>query len=253
MPLSKFVRRLDTESRSLVMANPAASNPPLVDAVARVFDDQPVAVTIEDIPSESRDKIVVRREDEIVATSTVNEFLDSILLADADLYTTGTRSLSEADLPAVVEALEETRFRMEDESDANRAKRLFVAMSRYIEKLAADHTEGTLRTGFQYLSRLRDEHGTADAYRALGEAPVDVHVYGVPDRKPPADIDVTVHEGGSQPYRENWFVVFEPPEDEAEAGMALVCSRSGPNVWEGFWTSDGDLVEEIAHTIRSEL
>lgn len=253
MVLSKFVRRLDTESRSLVLANPAATNPPLVDAVARVFDDQPVSVTVEDIPTESRDQIVVRREDEVLARSTVNEFLDSILLADTDLYTSGARSLSEADLPAVMEALEGTRFTMDDDSDANRGKLLFVAMSRYIEKLAADHTGGTLRTGFQYLSRLRDEHGTAEAYRALGEAPVDVHVYGVPDMEPPEDIDVTVHEGESQSYRENWFVVFEPPETEPDAGMALVCSQLGPNSWDGFWTGDGDLVAEIAQAIRNDL
>lgn len=121
-----------------------------------------------------------------------------------------------------------------------------VAMSRVIERLAAESRGGTLRASFQRLSRITDEQGTERVYQTVGNSATNVHVYGVDDWNGPS-LPVTVHTGTSSEYRRSWFVVFTPPEgarpDTDHA--ALVALEDEPNLWDGFWTFRPKLVERI--------
>ncbi len=253
MPLADYISRLDSQAPTLVLANRKRTTQPMAELVASMFEDQPVEVRIDDVSEVPPDHMVVLREGSVVATSSVDEFLDSVLFADAERFTSGSRPLADADLPDVVAALEETSFVFGGTSTANTQKLLFIAISRYIERLAFESPGGRLRTGFQHLSRMGDEQGTAAVYRTLGNADLDVHVYGVPDWIPPADFGVTVHGGYTPEFRENWFVIYEPPPELDDSPMALLSNRHGDHGWRGFWTTDEGIVSELAAYVSTHL
>lgn len=225
----------------------------MVEIIEDLFDDQPVEVAIEDIPELPDDQLVLRQDEEIVATSPINEFLDSVLLTDSTGYVTGHLPLSEVAVPDVIRALEETTFKVDTYRKGNREKLLFIAISRYVEKLAFEGDGGTLRTGFQELSRMRDESGTAEVYKTLGQTDVDVHVYGVPDWVPGEDFGVTIHGGYDEEFSTNWFVVYEPPAEADHDGMAFLSTEIDSNQWEGFWSTDADLIAEISDYLAENL
>ena len=252
MTLAEYITELETDEPTLVMANRRRTTQPLLELVADMFDEQPVAVRVADLADVPEDQMVVLKGGEIIATSPINDFLDAVLFADATV-TTGERSLSDAGLPAVVEALAETKFVLEGAPSSNREKLLFIAISRYIERLAYEQPGGTLRVGFQHLSRMRDERGTESAYRQLGAADLDVHVYGVPDWVPDEEYGVTMHGGYTPEFRDNWFVIYESPAELEGEPMALVSNQVEDNRWRGFWTSDPDLVSELAGYVAENL
>ena len=86
----------------------------------------------------------------------------------------------------------------------------------------------------------------------------DVHVYGVAGSGP-VDLDVAVHTGTGDAYRDGWFVVFQPDEpagtdsNRDEGPIALVSLETEPRVWDGFWTADPDRAAEIAAFVDAEL
>lgn len=253
MALTDYISRTDTQESTLVLANRKRTTQPMVDLVASTFDDQPVEVRVDDIPDVPPDHMVVLDDGSVAASSSIDEFLDSVLFVDADRYTDGTRSLDDATLPDVIAALEDTTFILDGNAAANTQKLLFVAISRYIERLAYETPGGRLRTGFQHLSRMRDEQGTANVYRTLDGADLDVHVYGVPDWLPPAEYGLTVHGGHSSEFRENWFVIYEPPPELDEPAMALLSHEIDGGRWEGFWTSDEEIVSELSAYVSRNL
>ncbi|MHC3439018.1 hypothetical protein ACYJ1Y_13195 [Natrialbaceae archaeon A-gly3] len=112
--------------------------------------------------------------------------------------------------------------------------------------MAWEAGSGTLRSSFQRLSRIDDEVGTREVYDQLAETDVSVHIYGVPDRVP--ELEVTVHGGDSDVYRDAWFVIYRPNHLEnsptEERGAALVALETEPRVWNGFWTYDDDRVAD---------
>lgn len=253
MTLTDYVSAVESADSTLVVANRRRTTQPMVELVSGMFDDHPVEVRVDEIPSVPSDQMVVLRDGSKVASSGIDEFLDSIIFTERDRSADAVRSLREADLPDVLAALEDTRFVLDTSAPSAARRRLFVAISRYIEGLAFESSAGQLRTGFQHLSRMRDEGETAAAYRALGNTDLDVHVYGVPDWTPSSEFDVTVHGGDTPEYRENWFVVYEPPADRSERGMAFLSTRNGTREWHGFWTTSADTVSELSHYISTHL
>jgi len=182
----------------------------------------------------------------VIARSTLDELLESVLLINSDLYKTGAIDLNEVTLPDVLSGLDEVPFRLRGYPHSNKEKLLLIVVSRVIERIAAEAGGGTLRASFQRLSRLQDERGTREVYETLGNSGVDVHVYGVGDADPGVSLPVTVHEGRSSPYRRSWFVVFNPPPGaDAARSVALVALEDEPNVWDGFWTFRPKLVDRI--------
>ncbi|QHS17830.1 DICT sensory domain-containing protein [Halopenitus persicus] len=264
--LRAFIDRLDPPERSLVILNRSAP-----DAARRLLDglfaDQPVAVEELDSPDAGETDLVALVEDgEVLARSTVDELLSTILLVNSDLYKTGSRELDAVELPAVLDGLDDVPFRLRGYPESNKEKLLLITVSRVIERRAAEAGSGTLRSSFQYLSRLEDEAGTRTVYETVGRSGTDVHVYGIADWDPAAELPVTVHDGTSEEYRRSWFVVFRPSgasRDGAVAGdsgsesapgpAALVALEDERNVWDGFWTYRPDLVAEIDEHLRRAL
>jgi len=215
-------------------------------ALDRLFEKQPISVT--DGSSEQSDDIVAVRDGEIVATASADTLLRTVFLINSDVYTTGSRPLTETAFPDVLKAFEETPFRLRGYPESDSEKLLFIAASRGIERIAHAAGEGTLRVGFQAFSRLVDERGTYRVYEQLSETDLDVHIYGVEDTSLPAEFGFTPHAGTSRFYRRSWFVVFQPSSADGQpAGMFAV--EREPNEWKGFWTFHRQRVDSMDRII----
>ena len=205
-------------------------------------------------------------EGEVVAGSTLAELGEAVLFVNSDLYTTGSRGLSDIDLPAVITGLEDAQFTLRGYPESNRQKLLLITISRFIEHVAWSAGEGTLRSSFQRLSRLDDEAGTRAVYERVAEAGVDAHLYGVPDDLP-RDLDAVVHGGDAPDFTDSWFVVFRPPdgpkalgdgsltdvERGVRGGVALLAIEREPRVWEGIWSFDPGRLSELNRYVERNL
>lgn len=216
-----------------------------------LFEGQSVDVS-EDVREDVEENTVVLVKDgEIVAQSPLKALNDAILMVNSDLYSTGTIGLDEVTVPDVVDGLAGSRFRLRGYPESNSEKLVLILISRHIEQLAHQAGEGTIRSSFQKLSRIVDEKGTRRVYETLADSPVDVHVYGQPDRMPPVEFSVTAHGGYKDNFRDSWFVVYTPEETQKYA--ALVAIEVEPRTWEGFWTYEESLVSAIADDIKMRL
>lgn len=251
MSLLEFVESVDSPDRSLVVVN-RESPRPLQRMLEGMFEDQPVDVGEADVSEDVEDMVYLVEDDDIVATSSLVEIQESILLVNSDLYITGARGAGEVELPDVIEGLENVRFSLRGYPESNKEKFLLIVISRYIERIALDTGGGKHRASFQRLSRINDEQGTRAVYERLAETETDVHVYGMPDWTVPPEFGTTMHGGWSGDFRDSWFVVYVP-DDEAEPHAALVAVETEPRYWDGFWTFDSALVRDINRYVEREL
>lgn len=248
--LRSFAERTATHDRSLVVVN-STEPTPLTRLLEDAFDGQSVTVEVEEVPDSVTNLVVLVEDGAVVESSSLEELMDAYLLVNSDLYRTGTSGVDKYDAPGVLTGLHDQAFRLRGFPKSNKEKLLLVLMSRYIERLALDAGEGTLRSSFQRLSRLDDERGTKQVYERLVTAGVETHVYGVPDADPASLPEgLRVHTGTTPVYRDSWFVVFDPEDDGDPA--ALVAILDGDNEWLGRWTFDPDLVGEVA-TLVAEV
>jgi len=252
--LRAFFDEIEAPDRNLVVLDRESPDP------ARNMLDSLLAgqsVSISDVDTggaadAESDIVALVEDDEILARSTLDELLESVLLINSDLYKTGAIDLGDVDLPDVLQGLDEVPFRLRGYPASNKEKLLLIIVSRVIERIAAE-TGGTLRASFQRLSRLVDERGTYEVYETLSNGGVDVHLYGVGDANPAETLPVTVHTGTSYPYRRSWFVVFRPPAGGPGDHAALLALEDEPNVWDGFWTFRPDLVDRIERHIADHI
>ena len=250
--LRSFFDELETPDRHLVLLN-RSSPGPVRSLLDSLLDGQPVSVSEADVDSADDDVVALVEDGAVIAESPLDELLESVLLINSDLYTTGGIELDEVALPAVFEGLDEVPFRVRGYPASNKEKLLLIIISRVIERIAAEHGAGTLRASFQRLSRIDDERGTRSVYERVAENGVDVHVYGVGDADSVSALPVTVHTGTSYPYQRSWFVVFTPPEDRGGDHVALLALEDEPNVWDGFWTFRPELVTRIERYISEHV
>lgn len=230
-----------------VHVDPDACVAPVRETLDRIFENQPVSIT--ETPAGQSGDIVVVRDGDVVASSSAEELLRSVLLVNSDVYITGSRDLTETELPDVLKALEETPLRLRGYPASDSEKLLLITVSRAIERLAYETGAGTVRVGFQRFSRLVEEPGTYRVYDQLCETDLDVHAYGIRDAPPP-EFDLDVHTGSSPVYRRCWFVVFEPSSlDEQSAGVFAI--EREPNRWDGFWTFRPQRVRSIDRAIET--
>ena len=249
-----------------IQVDPSASVVPLQDALSRLFDDQPVSVTtaekgiaelVEDAESvdsaaelvDPNDEVAVVRDGAVAATASVDALMESLLLINSDVYITGSRGLSDAALPPILQALHDLPFQLQGFPDSDTEKLLLVAVSRAIERRALDAGRGTLRVGFQRLSRLVDEAGTRRVYERLAETDLAVHAYGVGDTALPDSLSVTAQTGTTELHRRGWFVVFQPPAASDAEPAALYAIEVGDNCWDGFWTYTPERVKGISEVV----
>jgi len=225
-----------------IRVNSAAIDVPIRESLNRLFDKQPVTVT--DAPDTQAADIVVERDGEPVARSSAEALLQSVLLVNSDVYITGSRGLTETELPEVLEALQEIPFLVRGYPESDSEKMLLLSVSRAIERRAYEVGSGTLYVGFQELSRLVDERGTYQVYEQLSDTGIDIHIYGRGDVAVPDDLAVTVHTGDSWFHRHGWFVVFMS-EATGSNPAALYSIEREPNRWGGFWTFHPERVAAI--------
>ncbi|MFB6081420.1 MAG: hypothetical protein ABEJ67_01230 [Halanaeroarchaeum sp.] len=82
---------------------------------------------------------------------------------------------------------------------------------------------------------------------------MDVHIYGVPDWLPHPRLDLVVHGGYGDTFRDHWFVVTRPGPAVAGPSGALLAEEVDPGHWRGFWTFDDDRVTAIEDAIERHL
>lgn len=253
MPLEKFLTAVDGDNRSLVVANRTEPEP-YQRMVENLFSGQDI--TVGEIADEAyrENTVLLVKDGNVVATSPLQTLQDAVLMVNSDLYVTGTVDIEETDVPDVIEGLTDVPFTLRGYPESNSEKLLLVLISRHIERLAHSAGVGTLRSSFQRLSRIQDERGTNEAYRSVASTDVDVHVYGQPDWLPTEKLDVTMHGGYKWDFENSWFVVYTPPRGATEReGAALLAIETEDRVWEGFWTYDQQLVDDLAEYIRYRL
>ena len=251
MPLRQFLDELPDVQRDIVIVNRRQPRP-VASMMERLFHAQPVTIQDTALAAYEHDVVLLVEDGAIVATSSLDEFLNTILLVNSDLFITGTRELEEVTLPAVIESLENVPFHLRGYPEAEKEKFLLILLSRYIERLAWEAGAGTIRSSFQELGRIEDEIGTARVYRRLDGSDLAVHLYGLPGWIPPAESDFIIHTGFTDAFATYWFVVFVP-EDECGSYAALVARETAPNTWDGFWTFEPSRVEAINRTIEAEM
>ncbi len=265
--LEQFVSRTDPPDRRLVVVG-ADADDPLAAMLAETFGS---SIDVETAPEthgiettdrlpEDEPTVVLLEGDRIEATSPMSTVYDAVLGINSDLFVTGARGIEDVGLPAVFAGLEGHRFGLRGYPRAGKEKLLLIVVSRWIERLAWVRGRGTLRSAFQELSRIDDEVGTREAYETLAGTDLAVHLYGAGGSER-LDRLGSVHRGTSPAYRRSWFVVFRPPtgetveesDGEVPTGAAQVAIEDGPGVWEGFWTTDPETVQEIDDHIAGEL
>ncbi|ELZ55734.1 MULTISPECIES: DICT sensory domain-containing protein [unclassified Haloferax] len=277
MGLASFLGAIDTASRSLSVVNRSAPDP-VQRMLETTFADQPVDV--DELSDDARgDDVVVLTEQtaaghEVVATSPLEEVMNSVLLVNSDLYKTGQAKLDEFELPSVLTRLDDVPFSLRGYPESDKEKLLLVAISRYIERHAWRAGNGRLRSSFQRLSRIEDERGTRAVYKKVASTDVQTHIYGIPDWSPPTNSNLVTHGGYFDDFYDSWFVVYTPPEDEsveAEPGdrtaasderldavapgqpVALLALETEPKRWEGYWTFRPSLVSDIDRYISRNM
>ncbi len=214
MTLRSFVEEIDPAAVTIVVISVDGSGP-LEAMLAETFETQSIDVEtgieddfdalegwdgLEGDDAGDGDMVVLFEDGVPVPVSSMAELYDSILAINSDLFVTGARGLGEIELPDVLATLEDTRLRLRGYPLAHKEKLLLILVSRYIEQLAWNADNGTLRSSFQRFSRINDEVGTRAVYETLAASDVDVHVYGLDDGTS-VDLDVAVHAGTSSVYR----------------------------------------------------
>ncbi|POG55607.1 DICT sensory domain-containing protein [Haloferax marisrubri] len=285
MGLDSFLGAIDTASQSLSVVNRSAPDP-VLRMLETTFADQPVDV--DELSDDARgDDVVVLSEQtpegrEVVATSSLEEVMNTVLLVNSDLYKTGQANLAEFELPSVLTRLDDVPFSLRGYPESDKEKLLLVAISRYIERHAWRAGDGRLRSSFQRLSRIEDERGTRAVYQKVAATDVQTHVYGIPDWTPPSNSDLLTHGGYTNDFYDSWFVVYTPPGDDstdttdstgsagsvgaADGGrdgsidsvepgqpVALLALETEPKRWEGYWTFRPSLVADIDRYISQNM
>lgn len=219
---------------------------PIQNMLENLFEGTSVAVEEERTVGETPSNLVILRTGDDLAVSTLDDVRDSLLLVNSDLYVTGARKLDAVETPTAIAALSDLPFRVRGYPDTSKGKLMLIEISRFIEARALRAGTGTLRSGFQRLSRIEDERGTAEVYDRLADAGLSVHVYGVPDAEPPAAL--ATHGADVEELRRSWFVVYrDPTAPDRDAALVALLERSNDSVneWGGFWTYDSERVAEL--------
>ena len=252
MTLKQFLDAVDAPGRTLVVVNRTEPEP-FQTMLESLFRDQRVAVDEAVDDAYDDNTVLLLEDDTVVATSSLEELSNAILLVNSDLFITGARGLEGTTVPDVLDGLAETRFSLRGYPDSNSEKLLLILISRHIERRAFEQGDGTLRSSFQRLSRIEDERGTRRVYERLAETDVDVHVYGRSGWTPSRELSVVTHGGYSFDFETSWFVVYVPPDDTQRGPVALLAIELEAGTWDGFWTYDAELVDELAAYIRRNM
>jgi hypothetical protein len=253
MSLWQFIDGRESAERALALVNRAQPEQ-LHSMLTGAFERQPVPVREDIVEAYPEDTVLLLDgEQNVIAESPLDAVANSLLFTNSDAYITGSTSLEESELPDVLAGLDDVLFRLRGYPASHKEKLLLICVSRHIERIAWHNDSGTLRSSFQRLSRISDEVGTERVYRQLSGSGADVHVCGMGDSGTvPDDLDVTVHTGQNEDYRDSWFVVHCPASADAEP-IALLAIQDETGIWDGFFTTDREEVRAIDSYVAERL
>jgi len=231
--LREFVDEVAADRRTIT-----AFTPERPEALESYFAARNVSVEHEPLPDDGSGGFVVVTAD--------GEFVGSVgARAVRELVSPADRALEPgfSELPRLpMNLLADTTFVSFD-------RRQLLGASREFEDRAYRQGRGTLRAGFQALSKLEAQQAV---YKSLlKRTRLDVHVYGEPDWSPDLP-DATVHEEDASEIGSFWFVVFDGGDDPRQACALLaeeVSDDSGS--FPGFWTYDSETVTAIDDYLRA--
>jgi len=237
MALSEIISFVEGNEKTLVVFNPPADST-LVSDLRDYFATQNVAVTSRRTASGEPEGVVVLRLDDEVLAAVPAEQLEE-LIAGGALRQPGV-GIDDTPYHEILTHLKETTF-------TSSSKARMIEISHEIEDRALRVDDGRLYTGFQYASKLDDQH---DRYRRLGTTGVDIHTFTAPDGTPIEIDGITHHSIDNTEIERSWFVVFDGGGDNAYKTALLATERS-PNSFYGFWSDDPGIVDRIGDYLDS--
>lgn len=198
------------------------------------FATHPVNVRQERLPAGGPAPFVVIEQDgEFAGALPADEFQK---LLEPPIVRPGERDDVSEGFGVLFDVLDDTVF-----TAMNR--RQLLAVSREVEDRATRVGVGTLRASFQDWSRFEPQ---IDLYRYLAShTDLDIHIYGIERDDAPAIPGVTYHRG--ERLDRYWSLAFDGGADESQS-CALV-AREQTDGYDGFWTYDPGLVDEILGTL----
>ncbi|MFW5978207.1 MAG: DICT sensory domain-containing protein [Halohasta sp.] len=237
MSLSEIITFVKGNEKTLVVFNPPADST-LVSDLRDYFATQNVTVTDRKTASGEPEGVVVLQLDDEVLAAVPAEQLEE-LIDGGPLRHPGV-GIDDTPYHEILTHLKETTF-------TSYSKARMVEISHEIEDRALRVDDGRLYTGFQYASKLDDQH---DRYRRLGTTGVDIHTFTVPDGTPIEIEDITHHSIDNTEIQKSWFVVFDGGGNDAYK-TALLATERAPNQFYGFWSDDPGIVDRIGDYLDS--
>ncbi|WP_267643090.1 DICT sensory domain-containing protein [Haloarchaeobius amylolyticus] len=224
-PLGRIVGETDLQSKTLHACN--VTDESALATVSRFLSKHEVEKVKDKTASgQPRDTLVLQSDGRFVAANSIQTV--------ARFASRDDQPSDRAEIPAVIQHLDGTRFRSYD-------KRRMIMASRNVEFRAWNDGEGTLHSGFQQLSKVDFQR---NVYRNLSRSDLDVHVYGQADWERPDDLDLTVHASDAKEVTKHWWVVYDGNgRDDRKA--ALLAQETGDNEFYGFWTYDARTTDEV--------
>jgi len=179
--------------------------------------------------------VVIEQDDEFAGALPVDELQK---LLEPPIVRPGEREDVSEGFGVLFDVLDDTVF-----TAMNR--RQLLGVSREIEDRATRVGTGTLRASFQNRSRLEPQ---IELYRYLAShTDLDIHIYGIDPDDAPAIPGVTYQRG--EQLDRYWSLAFDGGGDESQSCALVAREQSGG--YDGFWTYDPGLVEEILATLVS--
>lgn len=239
MSLLDFIEDVEEREKTLTVFT-ASDDDQLFTELAEFFEVQNVTVRRGQVePGGPQNFIVLHQDGEAVAVSTLEDVRESLFLGGSSPQFPAELRLTEGETPDVLSSMGNTTFTAHSDD-----RFLITQISHYIEEIAWRAGTGTVHSGFQTLSTLRDDAATYGIYTKLVEADIEVHVYGEADVDFPTDTGFRIHPIDAQEIRQSRFVVFDGA-GHASQKAALVAVVDEPDTYRGFWTFDVALVDEI--------
>lgn len=185
-------------------------------------------------------------DQEVVVVSDGDEAKSILQLEDVEAFT--DRGAPVARTPARERRYREFLSALAGSTFSSLNRRHLLAATREFEDRAYRVGEGRLFAGFQRLSSLRDKLPT---YRELGEAGLEVHLFGTPDWEPPPLDEIVVHPVETEEITESWFLAFDGAGDDDQK-CALLADQRGERTFHGVWTYDPELVDVLVDYLDRE-
>lgn len=229
---AEILRTVEEQRQTLTLYNFRGRDRTLR-ALSSFFDGQTVRLRHGETDDGWPQNFLVLHDDgNYVAASSLRSVFE-VLRREAGLL--AAENPGDYDYPAVLRHIDQTVF-------AGYGKARMVAVSRDVERTAWRTGAGELHAGFQRLSLFGEQRSN---YRAIAEAGVNTHVYGVGDVDLP-DVGPTVHPSADDEVRGYWFVVFRG-EDGARS---LLAEEREPGHFFGVWTGHEAVADAIVERLR---